>query len=75
MPKPGEDDHPYEYYETQVESRGEPIDATSIPEPPRQSGGGWKLIERFRAGALVVFRWRRPKASDENQKQKVKVGS
>jgi hypothetical protein len=57
------DEHPFEYYETHMEERsGESALALVEPmEPPRESGTGWVLVERFRSGALIVFRWRRPR--------------
>lgn len=59
-----EDEHPFEYHETQMEERsGDPaMAALAEPLPPPASAGiGWVLHEKFRSGALLVFRWRRRK--------------
>ncbi len=66
-----EDEHPYEYYETQLEERsGLDNSLVEPPAPPRQAGPGWELRERFRSGALLIFRWRRKKVSREATKAK-----
>jgi hypothetical protein len=57
-----EEDHPFEYYETQIEERSgneEVLALIEPPAPPREAGSDWEFMEKFRSGALVVFRWKR----------------